>query len=559
MNQQLERIAAVNQHLRRALDQVADAVLILESGPLIDAGPRIIYANEAALRLLSRDVGRLIGAHVGCFLEQSAVADFLGHLTSETLAGSWQTSLPLRLVSGSTMPSRWTISAARDQAGAVLNYTATFQLEATTSSPEAPGVLPEPPPISVSLPSIDPDPKNVPAPDEYQADQVSNIRETSRRVAHEFNNALTAILMPVGVAARLAPPGSDLLEKLILAQRSAEKAAGLAKDFLECFRPREAIKERTCLKDLLSRTLRLATVAEQVECQLSFSDDLLAVQADPEQIERVFFNLIRNACDAMQQKGRLLIKATNVTVAASEATETTRLAPGPYVRVIVRDYGPGIQPEHMQHLFHQRFTTKPHGNGCGLPICYQIVQEHGGAMYVSSKVNVGTAFDIFLPAAVIPEAVSDPPSVPFAPLEETAAAAPPAEIAPPQITSEPSSLLIVEDDDVIRLVTSDITKQLGWEVESAAAGDEALNILRSRHREDRPIKTVLLDMNLAGAYSGMQTFERMQQMDADIRVIATSGDHQDPDAYRRLGFVTFLPKPYSWESLQKTLNDSLSS
>jgi signal transduction histidine kinase len=552
VNQQLERIAAVNQHLRRALDQVSEGVLILESEPLQDAGPKIIYANEAAIALIGREVGRLIGAQLGCFLERTALGPFLLGLARETQGKTWQTEAPLVMEDGQTRPARWQISAARDQAGAVLNYTTTFRLEAVTPSDPTN----EATPISVLNPSIDPDPRNVPAPDQYQADQVANIRETSRRVAHEFNNALTAILMPVGVAARLAPPGSDLLEKLILAQRSAEKAAGLAKDFLECFRPREAVKERTCLKDLLSRTLRLATVAEQVECQLSFSDDLLPILADPEQIDRVFFNLIRNACDAMQQKGRLLIRAMNVTVGPAEEASTTRLAPGSYVRVIVRDYGPGIQPEHMQHLFHQRFTTKPHGNGCGLPICYQIVQEHGGAMYVSSKVNVGTAFDIFLPAAGIPEPLPNEPTVPYEPVPSAESQATP---VPPVPVYSPSSLLIVEDDDIIRSVTGDITRQLGWEVESAAAGDEALNILRTRQREDRPIKAVLLDMNLAGPYSGLQTFERMQLMDADIRVIATSGDHQDVESYRRLGFATFLPKPYSWESLQKTLNDALSS
>ena len=182
-------------------------------------------------------------------------------------------------------------------------------------------------------------------------------------------------------------------------------------------------------------------------------------------------------------------------------------------------------------------------------------------MYVSSKVNVGTAFDIFLPAAGIPEPAENEPTVPYQPIpaaEPSAAPVAPTPAAPAQVYA-PSSLLIVEDDDVIRSVTGEITRQLGWEVESAAAGDEALNILRTRQREDRPIKAVLLDMNLAGAYSGLQTFERMQLMDADIRVIATSGDHQDVEAYRRLGFTTFLPKPYSWESLQKTLNDALSS
>lgn len=555
--QQLERIAAVNQHLRRALDQVRDGALILEAEPLKDAGPKIIYANEGAAKLTGRPANQLIGVPLGIVIPESSLRGLVDQLALRTQGGAtWATEAPVQLPHGPLLPASWKITALRDSAGAVLNYTLTF---VATPMAETTPTAPEKPAISLSNPLIDNDPENIPAPDAYQADQVANIRETSRRVAHEFNNALTAILMPVGVATRLAPPGSDLLEKLILAQRSAEKAAGLAKDFLDCFRPRVPMKEKCDLKDLLSRTLRLATVAEQVECQLNFPDDLLPVMADPEQVDRVFFNLIRNACDAMNHNGRLLIKAMNADVPASAENQAGhRLAPGHYVRVIVRDYGPGIPEEHMQHLFHSRFTTKPHGNGCGLPICYQIVREHGGEMYVSSRVNVGTAFDIFLPAAILPEPAEGTAPTPKAePVEEKSAEPKrPAVLVPPR---SGSSLLIVEDDDIIRTVTGDISKQLGWEVESAAAGDEALNILRSRQHQQRPIQAVLLDMNLRGPYNGLQTFERIQRMALDVRVIATSGEHRDPEDYRRLGFVTFLPKPYSVESLNKTLNEVLGS
>ena len=558
--QQLERIAAVNQHLRRALDQVRDGAMILESEPLSGAGPKIIYANEGAAQLVGRTTAKLIGAPLGLILGEEVLPAMTGQFAAMTQAGAiWKTEAPIVLPDGSQFPASWKISALRDAAGAVLNYTLTFVSALISGDQDSAEKKPEKPAVSVANPLIDPNPENIPAPDAYQGDQVANIRETSRRVAHEFNNALTAILMPVGLATRMATPGSDLLEKLILAQRSAEKAAGLAKDFLDCFRPRVAMKERCDLKDLLSRTLRLATVAEQVECQLNFPEDLLTVMADPEQIDRVFFNLIRNACDAMNHKGRLLIKAMNSEVpATAEKQSGHRLQPGHYVRVIVRDYGPGIPEEHMQHLFHSRFTTKPHGNGCGLPICYQIVREHGGEMYVSSRVNIGTAFDIFLPAAVMPAGMEQDQPVTQTP-EAVKTPTPP--VAKPQVKHpvNGSSLLIVEDDDIIRSVTGDITKQLGWEVESAAAGDEALNILRSRHHQQRPIQAVLLDMNLRGPYNGLQTFERMQRMAPDIRVIATSGEHRDPEDYRKLGFVTFLPKPYSVESLNQTLNDVLGS
>ena len=566
-----ERLAAVNQHLRRALDQMRDGSLILEAEPVTSPGPKIIFANAGAALLLGCGRETLLGGALGQILEPAVFGSFVASFDAQTQNGAqWQSEGKVKRADGSLLPVTWKVSALREASGKALNYFVTFAAHATPVSLNAHGEAP----ISLENPLIDSDPQSIPAPDEYQGDQVSNIRETSRRVAHEFNNALTAILMPVGMAARLATPGSDLLEKLILAQRSAQKAAGLAKDFLDCFRPRVAQKEPCELKELLSRTLRLATVAEMVDCQLNFTDDLLPVMADPEQMERVFFNLIRNACDAMNQHGRLLIKACNVDVPANlEQPSGQHLAPGSYVRVIVRDFGPGIPEEHMKHLFHSRFTTKPHGNGCGLPICYQIVSDHGGAMYVSSRLNIGTAFDIFLPTAVMPAPVAEPVTPPpvaapeldpnFSPESVFASEAPVYFDAPPAPEPAPvasdriSSLLIVEDDDIIRMVTGDISKQLGWEVESAAAGDEALNILNSRNRQHRPIRAVLLDMNLRGPYNGLQTFERIQSLSPDTRVIATSGDHRDPEEYRRMGFVTFLPKPYSVESLHETLNEVL--
>lgn len=557
---QLERLVAVNQHLRRALDQMDEGALILEAESLAYPGPKIIYANAGAARLRGADGDNLTRESLGVLFSESVYSQIIDHLGVMTAAGNvWKFTAPMKL-GDEEIPTSWAASAERDAIGRALHYTISFHK--SPAAPTAPMVqasapttpAPRTPEPSLANPMVDSDPEHIPAPEVYQMDQVANIRETSRRVAHEFNNALTAILMPVGVATRLAPPGSDLLEKLNLAQRSAEKAASLAKDFLDCFRPRLAVKERCDLKELLSRTLRLATVAEQVECQLNFPDDLQPVMADPEQVDRVVFNLIRNACDAMNHNGRLLIKAMNTTVpnTPDPQTQEQRLTPGNYVRIIVRDYGPGIPEQHMQHLFHSRFTTKPHGNGCGLPICYQIVRDHGGEMYVSSKPNIGTAFDIFLPAATLPPLVEPAPGL------DQPESAPEAKVAtPPMTPREGSSLLIVEDDEIIRTITGDITKQLGWEVESAAAGDEALNILRSRQHQQRPIQTVLLDMNLRGPYNGLETFERIQRMALDVRVIATSGDHRDPDDYRRLGFATFLPKPYSVETLHQTLSEVL--
>ena len=245
------------------------------------SGPKIIFANAGAAALLGCQTESLVGGAIGQVLEPSVFGSFVGSFDAQTQNGAqWQSEGNVRCADGALLPVTWKVGALREPTGKVLNYFVTFVAHQTPASLNAPAE----PPISLENPRLDIGAQSIPAPNEYQADQVSNIRETSRRVAHEFNNALTAILMPVGMAARLATPGSDLLEKLILAQRSAQKAAGLAKDFLDCFRPRVAQKEPCDLKELLSRTLRLATVAEMVECQLNFTDDLLPVMADPEQI-----------------------------------------------------------------------------------------------------------------------------------------------------------------------------------------------------------------------------------------------------------------------------------
>ncbi len=527
--------------------------MILEAGPLECGGPAVIYANAGASRQSGRTAGGLQGLALGALLPEPAVSRMLEWL-SQLDTGSAERILPLRLGDGTEQRTRWSATATRDGAGQVLNFTLTFSPAQEMPLGETAGSV-----VSSS--------EEIPAPGEYHGDTIANLREAARRVAHEFNNALTAILMPLGMASRMAKSDPALHEKLQVAQIAAQKAAGLAKDFLDCYRPREAKKEPTDVRDLLGRTLRLGTVAEDVTWELEAAENLFPVMLDPEQIDRVIFNLVRNACDAMNHQGRFIVKAQNAVVPPDSPLQ---LPPGEYVSITVRDFGPGIPEEHRPHLFHSRFTTKPNGNGCGLPICYQIIRNHGGEMFVSSKVNVGTAFAIFLPALTVP-AWETEAWLSSQPPEKAADTEVP---APPQTLHEPGaehssgnndrpqslpSLLIVEDDDAIRMITTKIVSDLGYDVMAAAEGDEALNILRSRAQENRPMASVLLDLNLRGRRSGLQTFEEIQRMAPETRVIATSGDHGSPVDFQRLGFSTFLPKPYSYESLDQTLREVLSA
>ena len=366
------------------MDQVSEAVLILQHGLSTGEGPVIAWGNEAAVRCTGIAAHELFGSPLQPLLTarswealiaamQDAQAGAAGHCSLIFTAAEAQ---PLRGL------IKVTRSATGESLGVILTMTA-------TPVPEAPReTVPAAPHAVVKD-------QTTPSPEGWQEDVIETIRETTRQVAHEFNNALTSIVLPVQLAIRAIPQNGDLYESLEVAHVSAQRASDLAKDFLDCFRPRSAVRSRCAPAALLGRSIRLATCAQPITASLELEAALPEIEVDESQLERVIFNLIRNSVQAMPNGGRLRIAATQRHLGTEDKIN---LPDGPYIQISVRDWGPGIPDEYLQHLFHGRFTTKPEGNGCGLPICYQIIRDHGGEMLVRSRVNVGTEFLIYLPA-----------------------------------------------------------------------------------------------------------------------------------------------------------------
>ena len=587
---------AVNHHLRLALDQVSDAVIVVEGGPLTAPGPKVLYANEAMAEATGVAANGLCDVPLGALCDGDVLLNMLIAL-SGSMGGAVEATAALNHLQAQPTPCRWSAVRVRDGGGHTLNFI-------LTATPDIPGAAPSPvaaaPATSQPAPADGPPPR----PDEYQQDLVETIRDTARYVAHEFNNALTAILLPVQMAIRQVSEGSDLHGKLQMANESARRAADLAKDFLDCFRPRPAARERCRLDALLGRAMRLATCAQNVNWSLEVAEDLLDAEVDPNQIERVIFNLVRNACQAMPNGGKLLVKASNTAVSASEGHA---LKPGDYVHISVRDWGPGIPEEHMPHLFHSCFTTKDNGNGCGLPICYQIVREHGGDMYVKSRPQVGTAFLIFLPAltsrapAPVPAARATtattpllwPPvskAVPSVPPDQNGFQLPPLipELSPlitPPVLLAPAtlpvkreaapvpgettsasvananmpSMLVVDDEDGVCRALAQIGKAYGFEVITASNSDDGIQSYRDRLRSPRPYDTVLLDINLRGGLNGIEVFHALRRLDPGVTAIATSGQFSEGDLQRfqEIGFAGFLPKPFTLEDFDQVVQEVL--
>ncbi len=375
----LETIMAVNHHLRFALDQVADAVIVIEHAPLSGNGPSIVYANRSMSEGSGLSIPDLCGATLGSLLTPVG----LQQLVAKLHLGREAADVPATLLSaeGTSIDCLWSVAPVSDHMGATVNFI-------LTASPVVAPAAPEPAP-RLGLPT------SPPSPSEYQADVVETVRETARYVAHEFRNALSGIIAPVQMAFQNTSAEGPMREQLEVAYASARQAAELARDFLDCFKPKQKIRQACAVEPLLGRAMRLATCGQKVSWQLDCTPDLYEAVLDQGEIERVIFNLVRNACQAMPEGGQLRVRATNAVVADGEVAS---LQAGPYVQISVRDFGPGIPEENLRHLFHSCFTTKADGNGCGLPICRQIIQEHGGNIYVKSKINIGTEFQLYLPA-----------------------------------------------------------------------------------------------------------------------------------------------------------------
>ncbi|MDB6069033.1 MAG: sensory box histidine kinase/response regulator, partial [Verrucomicrobiales bacterium] len=430
----VERIKAVNHHLRVALDEVSEAVLILQNGISPGDGPVIAWGNAAALRCTGISGADLFGAPLQPLLTgpswQALITALTGafHGVAEpcelTFAnpatpvqqGRVKATLGPKgeilgvILTLTPLPAPAPATAAAAAAAAALALSADRKADPSDAGAAGAASAAHSSPKPEAVPRRDGPP---PSPQGWQEDVIETIRETARQVAHEFNNALTSIVLPVQLAIRAIPQNGDLYESLEVAHVSAQRASDLAKDFLDCFRPRSAVRSRCAPASLLGRSIRLATCAQNVSSVTEIEDGLPEIEADESQLERVIFNLIRNSCQAMPSGGRLRVAAVKRELRGEEGIA---LPPGPYLQISVRDWGPGIPEEHLQHLFHGRFTTKPEGNGCGLPICYQIVRDHGGEMLVRSRVNVGTEFLIYLPVAAAPAGTGLDPiaSVPLA-------------------------------------------------------------------------------------------------------------------------------------------------
>jgi signal transduction histidine kinase len=365
------------------------------------------------------------------------------------------------------------------------------------------------------------------------AQKIESIGRLAGGVAHDFNNALTAITGSIELARRSASPQAiadpAVRSALDTVAQAADHATGLTRQLL-AFARKQVLEPRIVdLNELVRNTQSMIArlVSERIDVRLHLDPNPCRVLVDPGQIEQVLVNLSVNARDAMPDGGRLTFATGSVNIFPSDVTYLADLKPGRYAVLNLTDTGVGMDQSVQTHVFEPFYTTKGsgHGTGLGLATVHGIVKQHGGHILLYSEPGRGTSFRIFLPAAQA----------------ESEIAAKPLAAAPQQHGHE--TVLVIEDDRLVRSVAVAVFKSAGYNVLEAPSGDAAIPLARAAQR---PIDLVVTDMVMPGL-NGLQTVDSISAFLPDVRAIITSGYSEDvalSNGTPRPN-TQFLAKPYT--------------
>ncbi|MEK7866669.1 MAG: ATP-binding protein [Planctomycetota bacterium] len=373
------------------------------------------------------------------------------------------------------------------------------------------------------------------------AQKMEAVGRLAAGVAHDFNNLLTVINGVSDLALRRLLPGSPMHVELGQIRDAGERAAELTRQLLTIGRRQPSQVRILKLAESLSgcEAMLRRVIGEDVSLVVRHAPDVSPVRADPGQIEQVVMNLAVNARDAMPRGGRLSIETSETTLDETYARVVGDLAPGRYAVISVSDTGQGMDLETQARCFEPFFTTKGEGKGTGLGLStvYGIAKQHGGHVWLYSEAGKGTTFKVYLPVV--------------------AGAAPPA-VAPPAAaaTKGTETILVAEDDDVVRDLLRAFLDDLGYRVLAARSAEEAVEMCRA---QVGPIHVLVTDMVMPGA-SGTTLAREIADARPGIAVLLMSGYPEEIVMNEEAPppGSAFLQKPFTQEALSRKVRELLS-
>ncbi len=349
-------------------------------------------------------------------------------------------------------------------------------------------------------------------------------------IAHDFNNILTGILGNLSFARlQLGPSHTAIAKRLEECEKAALQASKLTQQLLTFARGGEPVKKLLDPGSLIREAASFVLHGSNVRCLVELADDLWCIEADGAQINQALHNVLINAAQAMPGGGEIALGAVNETLPPDNRHN---LPAGDYLRIDVRDRGCGIPAENLGKIFDPYFTTKPGGSGLGLASTYSVIKRHGGSIEVSSTVGVGTDIAIRIPAV---------------PAKEEGEATIEKQMGPAAC----GRLLIMDDEEFIRDIATEILEFAGYEVSSCSDGKEAVELFKWAWEGGAPFAVVILDLTVPGGMGGKEAAALIRGIDPNAVLIVTSGYSSDPVVadYRHYGFSGAILKPFDAHAL----------
>lgn len=380
------------------------------------------------------------------------------------------------------------------------------------------------------------------------ASKMEAVGQLAGGVAHDFNNLLMAIRGNTDMLLEEAPADESITEGLREIRKAAERATNLTTQLL-AFSRRQMLQPRVVnlntviagMRDMLARL-----IAEHIEVVPELDPGLGDILVDPSQVEQVILNLAVNARDAMPNGGVLTLATANRELTHGNGVGPSDLLGGSYVELTVKDTGTGISPDVLPHIFEPFFTTKPLGKGTGLGLAtvYGVVEQSGGHIWVENEATNGTRFKVVFPRSSFSKSAGE---------ERDASLAFPAGRV---VWHGRETILLVEDEPMVRLITTKILSKMGFTVLEAEAGDVALRIAEE---SATPIDLIVTDVVMP-RMRGPELVRQVRARNPGMRVVYISGYNEE--GITGLGALDsatlFLQKPFTAEALAEIVRKALS-
>jgi signal transduction histidine kinase/FixJ family two-component response regulator len=375
-----------------------------------------------------------------------------------------------------------------------------------------------------------------------QAQKLEAIGVLAGGVAHDMNNVLGVITSIASLACDRTDVNSPLNQDIEDILAAARRGSALTRNLLGFARQGTRLKERFRMEATVESIVHLLrrAISKQVELKVETATELDDIVGDPGQLSHVLMNLCINAVDATQGHGTITIRAKNLWVDSS--TALIRDVPvGRYIELTVSDNGCGIPKDILPRVFEPFFSTKSSSerSGLGLSMVYGTVRDHGGAVLIESHVGSGTKVHVILPSQLKkPASIAPPPIRAVRPVDAR------------------RTILLVDDEPLLRSAGRRIIKGLGFEVVVAANGAEAVAVFRHQHEH---IALVVLDVAMP-VMGGRDCFLRLRDIDPEVPILVASGyaKHGDVDELLSAGATGYLSKPYDRAQMTEAIHRCLS-